>query len=208
MYCYRSVHQPTRWTVVNDAYLSSVDLGGHSRLWWQIFKRLVMANHTVSLWHNIPPLIALLSEPVESFICVQVGWVLTRFRSLPEDRREAESSPVATETPPRTEVTVREELHVIGKETGDEMLEVEVDVWPKGRRPQMTERTGRPPDLSVVMSDRHSNLSWMNELHLIPKGKKVRACDVQTCSVFDYLQPEDFCTCKCFFLKLFPLFIH
>ena len=54
--------------------------------------------------------------------------MLTRFRSLPEDRREAESSPVATETPPRTEVTVREELHVIGKETGDEMLEVEVDV--------------------------------------------------------------------------------
>ena len=54
---------------------------------------------------------------------------MTRFRSLPEDRREAEPSPVATETPPRTEATVREELHhVIGKETGDEMLEVEVDV--------------------------------------------------------------------------------
>ncbi|CAL8320031.1 unnamed protein product [Merluccius merluccius] len=51
--------------------------------------------------------------------------------SLPEDRTEAESSPVSTDPPllppPRTEATVTEGLHhVSSKETGDEIVEVDL----------------------------------------------------------------------------------
>ncbi|CAL8267357.1 unnamed protein product [Lota lota] len=49
-------------------------------------------------------------------------------RSPYEDRSEAESSPVSTEPPPRIAAKVMEELHVSGKETGDEIVEVEVDL--------------------------------------------------------------------------------